>query len=162
MSYSYSSEIDMTFLELYLRKHLFDVELTSEQEIDLAFANLKFLDIKLPEVADDGIAIYQPCGSFNWQGLISKDGWIVRPFTYYQLCGFSEGLCLVLDAKFGFINIEGNIVIPLIYEAIPSQNVKGFLTWHGFYKGYCPVRLNGKSGWIDKQGNWYDKHPEQG
>lgn len=45
------------------------------------------------------------------------------------------------DEKYGFVNQEGEIVIPLIYEEVQS-----------FHNGYAIVKQDGKYGIIDMQG----------
>ena len=62
----------------------------------------------------------------------------------YDFIGlYHNGLAYVrLDDKYGFINREGEIVIPLEYEYA-----------HDFIEGLAAVRLNGKWGFIDTVGN---------
>ena len=62
----------------------------------------------------------------------------------YDFIGlYHNGLAYVrLYDKYGFINREGEIVIPLEYEYA-----------HDFIEGLAAVRLNGKWGFIDTVGN---------
>src|SRR5690606_26965947 len=56
---------------------------------------------------------------------------------------FSEGLSSAeIDGKFGYIDDQGNEVIPVIYDMATS-----------FEDGMAMVQKNGKFGFIDKQGN---------
>ena len=62
---------------------------------------------------------------------------------YDDAYNFSEGLALVkLNGKYGYIDKQGNEVIPLKYDYA-----------NNFLEGLALVRLNGKYGYIDKQGN---------
>ena len=90
--------------------------------------------------------------------------------------GFSEGLAKVeLDGKWGYIDKDGNEVLPLKYDGIGYFNEGlvrvvlnrkyGYIDktgrvvipckydWTGdFFKGVTRVQLNGKIGYIDKTG----------
>lgn len=59
--------------------------------------------------------------------------------------GFSEGLCSIYSfetEKYGFIDKNFNIVIPMEYDGVKS-----------FSCGLCAVRKDDKWGYIDKEGN---------
>lgn len=59
---------------------------------------------------------------------------------YQRIVSASEGLCYVmLDDKYGFINLAGDVVIPLKYDDARS-----------FSEGVAAVKLNGKWGYINK------------
>ena len=61
---------------------------------------------------------------------------------YNEVHAFHEGMAaVVLNDKFGFIDLTGKEVIPLKYEAAGD-----------FLEGLAPVYLNGKIGLIDKTG----------
>ena len=91
-------------------------------------------------------------GSRNKQILVSKDslygfvdkrGEIIVEPKYKDANIFYEGLAAVGDGKkYGFINIKGDTVIPLIFDDI-------FL---GFSKGLSDVTRNDSCGYIDKKG----------
>ena len=69
---------------------------------------------------------------------------------------FSEGLaCIIKDNKYGYINKEGEIVIPIEFEVDPeSQEVHSFMNEAAlFHNGMARVCKNGKYGYIDKTGN---------
>ncbi len=89
---------------------------------------------------------------------------------------FSEGIaCVCKGDKWGYINVDGTIVIPFKYEAANSfreglASVKlndawGVINKHGdivvdfiydhvedFYDGMADIKLNGKYGFVDKYG----------
>ena len=79
-------------------------------------------------------------------GFIDKTGaWVISPrFAYAS--NFSEGLAGVpLGAKgWGFIDKAGEIVIPAKFSWV----------YEGFRHGIAKVVVDGKSGYVDKQGNW--------
>jgi hypothetical protein len=156
VSYSHYSDTDIDFLEPLLRKKLFGVELSPEQEINAALAALKFLDLKIPENSKNKVESVERILSVD--GYISKEGWVAKPYEYDSLGTFCEGLCLVeLNKKWGFINEYGDLAIPIIYDYyITRTDVPGYMMYKGFYKGFCAMGLNGESVWIDKEGNWYD------
>lgn len=63
-------------------------------------------------------------------------------FIYEYAYPFSESLaCVCLDGKYGYINKEGEVVIPFQYT---SAGI--------FSEGLARVSLGGKSGYIDKSG----------
>jgi hypothetical protein len=83
-------------------------------------------------------------------GLIDKTGKIIIKPEYHKINLFSEGLIRVCkkisDSEYlsGFINQQGEIVIPFIYGCDISIN---------FSEGLCAVRnSNGLYGFIDKKG----------
>jgi hypothetical protein len=110
---------------------------------------------------------------FDWDYTTDDEGNMLIPH-------FSEGLCPVgCDDKWGFINMSGEEVIPLIYEDVSytfdifneglagvQQNGKwGVINKSGeevipfiyehvlcFYEGLAGVKQNGKWGYIDKTG----------
>jgi hypothetical protein len=73
----------------------------------------------------------------------------VVPPKYDAATAFSEGLAgVVLNWKLGFIDKNGNEVIPFIYE---KESLASFSGGY-FSEGLAAVRLNGKEGYIDKNG----------
>ena len=61
---------------------------------------------------------------------------------FEEVCEFSEGLARVKqDGKWGYINTQGEVVIPFIYDEVRS-----------FHEGLSPIRQNGKWGFITPQG----------
>ena len=83
----------------------------------------------------------------QFYGVVGKNNTIVVPFEYDEIIRtFSSGLINVCkNNKWGCLDLEGNIVIPLIYDWI-----------YQFGTGtncVTQVKLNGKWGLIDKQGN---------
>ncbi|MCB0536338.1 MAG: WG repeat-containing protein [Bacteroidetes bacterium] len=96
---------------------------------------------------------YDEAGDFSEEGLASvtldnKSGFIditgkeVIPLKYDGAGDFSDGKAwVVLDEESGFIDITGKI-IPMKYETMKT-----------FEGNYAPVKLNGKWGLIDREGN---------
>lgn len=81
-------------------------------------------------------------------------GQIVIPAQYDRAWVFSEGLgAVVKDGKVGFVNINGETVIPFEYGYCSQwKDQVDFL----FKKGYCTViePTTAKHGLIDKSGKW--------
>lgn len=85
------------------------------------------------------------------QGLIDKNGSMIIPFyKFFLLNDYCEGLIRVCQPvmengkevrKYGFINLQGETVIPFKYESAGN-----------FSDGLAYVKLNGKEGFIDKSG----------
>lgn len=85
------------------------------------------------------------------QGLIDKDGKFVIPFyKFFILEDYNNDLLTVLQPviengkqvkKFGFVNLQGETVIPFRYEMAGD-----------FSEGFAEVEMNGKSGYINKAG----------
>jgi len=77
-------------------------------------------------------------------GLIDREGKIVMQPKYGTVGGYGEGLFPVRLAagKWGYINMQNQIVIPAKYEWAS--------TCHG---GLCNITLGGKEGFIDLQGD---------
>ncbi len=65
------------------------------------------------------------------------------PDTYKDVHRFSEGRALVWDGTaYGFIDTTGKLVIPCEYTC-----------YEGFSEGMVPVQKDGKSGYLDREGN---------
>lgn len=74
-------------------------------------------------------------------GEVSKETLLVSIDSEYV--NFSEGLCAVVkNKKYGFIDKNNKIIIPLIYEAADN-----------FHEEFAIIKLKGKYGLIDKNGN---------
>lgn len=117
----------------------------------------------------------------TYYGVVSKNNKIVVPFEYDEIVNtFSSGLINVCkNDKWGSLDLDGNIVIPLIYDWIfpfgkdpldttsAKRNGKwGIIDRKGadiipcvydeeivFKRDRAIVSLNGKMGMIDKEGN---------
>lgn len=91
----------------------------------------------------EGFAAVSETGKKDSFGFINKNGRYVIPTGIYDGAKiFSEGLAPVMDNdKWGYINTQGKIVIPLAYEEAQI-----------FSKDLAAVRSNGKWGYIDKNG----------
>jgi hypothetical protein len=74
----------------------------------------------------------------------------------YKIAGnFGNGLAVVIDfdSKMGFINKQGEVVIPLIYEARTELNLPMSVLFPRFKNGY--VFIPSQMGYIDTAGNEY-------
>lgn len=104
--------------------------------------------------------------------------WILKNIVmeYDDIDKYSDGLARVeFDGKYGFINRDAEVVIPLVYDwalryseglaLVMQQQKTGFIDTdgavaipmrysggHSFSEGYAAVCLNGKYGFIDKKG----------
>ena len=91
----------------------------------------------------------------SW-GYIDHEGNEVFQQRYDRVGDFKHGIAPVeLDFKLGFINKEGEIIIPCIFD--PGLGVDWDYHWD-CDEMYCEpgillVRLNGKYGYVDLQGN---------
>ena len=98
----------------------------------------------------EGLALVQ-LKNGKW-GYIDKQGNEVIPCKYEIAYSFSEGLALVLlklKGKWGYIDKQGNIVISFQYDYARS-----------FSEGLALVHLNGKKGYINTRGDWFDTEEE--
>ena len=77
-------------------------------------------------------------------GLINKRNQILmEPMDLDSISPFFEGLALIeQNGKYGFINHQGDVVIPLLYDDA-----------NAFSDGLALVRQNGRYGYVDKTGN---------
>lgn len=72
------------------------------------------------------------------------------PVRFDALWFFSEDLGRIkLSGKYGFINMNGDIVIPCQYDE----------AW-AFVDGLARVKLNGRWGYIDNTGKWFETKKE--
>ncbi|MBP6455232.1 MAG: WG repeat-containing protein [Chitinophagaceae bacterium] len=79
-------------------------------------------------------------------GYINRKGNILIPIKFFDGDLFSEGLAKVANNqnKYGYINRNGEIIIDYKYE---------LQAWGDFSNGLADVTLNGRSGYIDINGN---------
>lgn len=76
--------------------------------------------------------------------MIDKNGQSLLQDDYDLLGVFSDGLAQVhKDGKIGFINRQGVLVIPLVYDVCGAPN---------FSEGFVAVCKQGAWGYIDKKG----------
>jgi len=78
-------------------------------------------------------------------GFIDITGYEILAPKYENVSGFHNGLARVRTKNnymFGFVNREGKLVIPCIYQNAEKN----------FSEGLIPVQLKGKWGFIDKEG----------
>lgn len=95
-------------------------------------------------------------------GYIDKTGQFVIKPTYVLGYNYREGLIAVLNEnlKYGFIDKNGNTILPFIYDFPNDFNSPNYFDNHiyaqhayVFYDGVALVLLNDKWQFIDKQGN---------
>ncbi len=82
----------------------------------------------------------------NIYGVIDKEGmWKVRP-KYDDISDFSRGLAAVcLNGKKGFIDINGNVVIPLVWDTVTSFGTGGLAFARANYPMVsCMIDASGK------------------
>ena len=86
------------------------------------------------------------------KGVIKSDGtYLFEPIYDFAFHDVNEGVIkLAKDSKDGFFIIETSHFIEPQYDSAES-----------FENGYASVELNGKKGYIDKQGKWFDKKPKK-
>ncbi|MGI6242569.1 MAG: WG repeat-containing protein [Prevotella sp.] len=69
-----------------------------------------------------------------------------RTTNFKSVQEFRGGYAIVSDGKkYGVVDVKGNIVCPVKYDAIESN-------YSEHYPGLCQVRLNGKLGLVNKEG----------
>lgn len=93
----------------------------------------------------EGLAYFEHYDNINdcidRKGFIDKNGIEVLNLTEYKIINsFSEGLAAVSKDgnKFGFINIQGEIVIPCQYEGYSTEG--DMLEFNDFHDGVCLVQ----------------------
>lgn len=107
----------------------------------------------------DSIGLYRKGKKWGFYNM-NTDKVLVRnsigePKEYDNVGFFSEGLAAVLqDRKIGFVDIEGNLLIPFQYLSRTNKDMKAI----GFHNGYCRMAgRDGRLGVIDKKGRWVIK-----
>lgn len=98
-------------------------------------------------IAENGIAAAE---KNDKQYLINKKNEILYECKCILFDGFSDGLCKAKeDNKYGYINQNGEVVIPFIYDSAEE-----------FQKGYAKVYQGKECFYIDKKGNRAKVDPE--
>ncbi|MBE6238474.1 MAG: hypothetical protein E7113_00300 [Bacteroidales bacterium] len=130
------------------------------------------------------ISDYSPIrNSDNLWGYKQYDRVVIAP-KYQEVGKFNEGVApVMLGGKYGYVDRDGNCVIPYKYEyaGIFSEGLArvcmgekfGFIDKNGktvlpykysdagdFIDGLAAVFFDGKKGYIDKTGQWYDNRTE--
>lgn len=86
--------------------------------------------------------VYYKASEFKYGYKDRSTGKTVLKPIYNLAFAFNNGLAQVMiDNKWGYIDIEGNIVVPIKYEATSL-----------FTQGLSLVKLNGKYGYVDTTG----------
>lgn len=98
----------------------------------------------------DGLAVFEK--DFNF-GYVNASGDIIIQPIYFMAYDFSEGLAVVAneDDKHGFIDTNGNLVIPFQFE----HNMEGTYLYEGFSEGLAAVCVDGKFGYINQKGDFF-------
>jgi WG containing repeat len=138
------------------------------------------------------IAFSQPVNSFEdrntgFIGFKNENDEIIIPADKFQRWNRGNNreadmIMVSKDGKWGFCDLRGNIVIPLIYEKLDffyeglalaaiTKGQYGYINRSGkvviafkysngndFQEGWAPVQLGGKYGYIDKKGNTVLEH----
>jgi len=102
---------------------------------------MRFRQVK---ICDNGYVF--AADNYQWQ-LYNKNGQKVSSQDYYSVDGFSEGVSAVtrsLNGKYGYIDMQGNTSIPYKYNLAT-----------GFKDGIALVIVQGKEGYINKEGVEY-------
>jgi WG containing repeat len=102
----------------------------------------------------EGLAAAQ--GEGNKWGYINRSGkWIVKP-QYEFADDFSEGLAgVVINGKYGFINNQGELVIPARFDVRRELRHPELLIGAGRFKeGLASVAVDRSYGYINKQGTF--------
>jgi hypothetical protein len=80
----------------------------------------------------------------------NPQGQMISEFIYNYVSEFKDGLCLIaIDDKYGFINEDGELVIPMIYDYSPFY----FIYRGHFNDGLTCMCKDSKWGFIDKENN---------
>lgn len=97
-------------------------------------------------------------------GYIDTLGNVVIPFIYFRAYSFNNGKALVEDFSYksGFIGINGDTIIPLIYDAVLHESISDNLDpcdYISMYQRYClfpegvlAVKRNHRWGFINENG----------
>lgn len=86
-------------------------------------------------------------------GIIKCDGEIICPIEYDFIGRVKEGIfAIVKDSKLGFMDLTGNIKIPIVYDAEDLKNRVSSARYE-FNEGYVCVCIDGKFGFIDHYNN---------
>lgn len=112
-------------------------------------ANLKRVGNKVDTLQRQGIAT-------NLKITITQEDGCTKPVSEsiaYAGCFDGHGLALVIghkgqDAKAGFINYDGELIIPMVYDVIMSNGELNM----GIHDGLIALRKNGKWGYMDTHG----------
>lgn len=96
------------------------------------------------------VAVTKPLLPSDWRKVQRGGKWgfsdgiktVINPM-YDEVFSFKEGLaCIEIDEKYGFIDSQNNVVIPVEYETALS-----------FSEGLAVAVMNGKCGYIDRENN---------
>lgn len=89
-------------------------------------------------------------GSTRDWNFIDAQGNFLFDEGFMMICDSSDGMYVVSrNDKIGYVSAQGELVIPIEYEPINYQ----VLSCSDFSHGRAPVRQNGVTFWIDKEGN---------
>lgn len=146
--------VEMVYHERHLSNHVVFQDLYYRDKGRVYDENLKKViieDVDWVVTSDDkdSLAVFSKNGK---RGYLNRfTGKIVLPAIYTRAWVFSEGLAAVeKDNELVFIDHSGNVVIDKNFDVHFDESQ------YTFHNGYCVVKsaVDGKSGLIDKQGNW--------
>ncbi len=110
---------------------------------------LKNVDWAYTSSDNDSLAVF---AQKDKRGYLNRfTGEVVIPAIYTRAWVFSEGLAAVeRDGELLFIDHKGQVVIDKDFTVMGDEPI------YAFKDGYCEMKnsLDGKSGLIDRQGNW--------
>jgi hypothetical protein len=170
-TYDYT-ETDYLALGHFLRREMYGVELNEDEELLATMSVMKFPEIEIPEVEYDIEVVNLVDYLRGPKGLISKDGWILKPeYEYIDDSDFFDNRAkvrfsssnmppkpkntkikkskirfrkIVKNGKYGLVDNNGREVVPLIYYNI-SRQYQGVSFDHGdsMVGVESPLRKNG-------------------
>lgn len=103
----------------------------------------------------DGLAAVQPRTPGGEWGYIDRSGKQVIKQQYRFAADFSEGLAGVqVEWKYGFINRQGEMVIPPQFEPLKGTDAMITIGTSRFSEGLAHVKVGGLYGYINKKGEF--------
>ena len=146
--------VEIVYSDRHLSNHIVFQELYYQDKGRVYDENLKKVIVEEVDwvvISDDkdSLAVFAKDGK---RGYLNRfTGEVTLPAIYTRAWVFSEGLAAVeKDNELVFINHSGDVVIDKDFEVHFDD------PQYAFHDGYCVVRsaVDGKSGLIDRQGNW--------
>jgi hypothetical protein len=104
------------------------------------------VEMKYLSLTDFSSGLAVACGADGREGFINASGDIVIDFRHWRVYEFHDGLAAVDDwdtGKSGFIDTTGEVVTGLNFDLVKR-----------FSEGVAPAYINGKCGFIDRNGVW--------
>jgi len=96
--------------------------------------------VQLFSLGQQPAPIWNAAGKY---GVVNNKGQVIVPFEYDFISEFNQGLAKVeKNKKYGLMDINGNLVIPVMYESLYHCDNSGWPK---------PVKINGKAGAINRK-----------